>query len=166
MGTTYDQAWIVKESPRASVLRRHVHVYELSSMAGRVGPAGLSLFAVPRNTHQRRIRFNSCQGWRSDQTCRFGSARTIRKSGTTRCHAQEDDVESHQGHARFRQRIDGYDYKRMFYSQITERRNVKRSYGGTVANESDAQLCERPHLSLDPTKLETLSLVLQRSTSR
>ena len=32
-----------------------------------------------------------------------------RKSVTTRCHAQEDDVESHQGHARSRQRIDEHD---------------------------------------------------------
>ena len=34
------------ESPRALVPRRHMRVYELSYMAGRVGPAGLSLFAV------------------------------------------------------------------------------------------------------------------------
>ena len=50
-------------------------------MAGRVGPAGLSLFAAI----EERIRFNSCQEWRGFQTCRFGSARTNRKSGTTRC---------------------------------------------------------------------------------
>ena len=31
------------ESPTASVHRRHMHVYEPSCMAGRVGPAGLNL---------------------------------------------------------------------------------------------------------------------------
>ena len=45
MGTTCDQAWIAREL-RASVLRRHMHVYELSYMAGRVGLVGLSLFAA------------------------------------------------------------------------------------------------------------------------
>ena len=34
------------ESQRASLPHRHMHVYELSYMVGRVGPAGLSLFAA------------------------------------------------------------------------------------------------------------------------
>ena len=45
------------------------------------------------NTQQRRIRFDSCQERCGDQTCWTGSARTNWKSRTTRCHAQEDDVE-------------------------------------------------------------------------
>ena len=40
-------------------------------------------------------------------------------------------------------------------SQVTESRHVKHSYDGTVVNELDVLLCERPHLWLDPTKLET-----------
>ena len=35
-------------------------------------------------------------------------------------------------------------------------KHVKRSYDGIVANGSDAPLCERPHLWLDPTKVEIL----------
>ena len=83
-------------------------------MAGRVGPAGLNFFAATEK-HTNRGVFGStfAKNGVADQTCRFGSARTNRKSGTTRCHAQEDDVESHQGHARFRQRIDGNDSQRM-----------------------------------------------------
>ena len=42
------------------------------------------------------------------------------------------------------------------YSHITEQRHSKLSYDGTVVNESDALICERPHLWLDPTKLETI----------
>ena len=48
------------------------------------------------------------------------------------------------------------------YSHVTKRRHVKRSYEGTVANESDALLCERPHLWLDPTKLETLARIAEK----
>ena len=40
------------------------------------------------------------------------------------------------------------------YSHTTEQRHAKHSYDGTVVNESDAPLCEGPHLWLDPTKLE------------
>ena len=45
------------------------------------------------------------------------------------------------------------------YSHVTEQRHVKRSYDGTVPNESDAVRSERPHLWLDPTKLGTSSRV-------
>ena len=38
----------------------------------------------------------------------------IGRVGTTTRHAQEDDVESHQGHARLEQRIDGHASQRMF----------------------------------------------------
>ena len=63
-------------------------------MAGRVGPAGLNLFAATEE-HTIDVYF-------------------VRLSPRTAwCHVQEDDVESHQGHARFRRRIDGYDSQRM-----------------------------------------------------
>ena len=88
MGTTYDQAWIVRS------LHRHMHVCELSYMAGRVGLVGLGLFAV----------IDLAKNGVVIRPAGLGS-RTNWKSRTTRCHAQEDDVESHQGHARFRQRI-------------------------------------------------------------
>ena len=42
-------------------------------------------------------------------------------------------------------------------SHVTERGHVKRSYDGTVANELDVLLCERPRPWLDPTKLEAMS---------
>ena len=42
-------------------------------------------------------------------------------------------------------------------SALPSKKHVKLSYDGTVASESDAPLCEGPHLWLDPTKLETLS---------
>ena len=161
--------------------------------------------------------FESCQERCGDQTCWIGSTRTNRKSRTTWCHAQEDDVESHQGHVPFRQRIDGYDSQRMLesrqrddstrrfccgtmgtltssvfhailppwvtkmnvsmwvlckhmltdqqpsvYSHVTEQRHVKRSYDGTVANELDVLLCERPLPWLDPAKLETLSRIAKK----
>ena len=84
-----------------------MRIYELSYMAGHVGLLGLSLFAAIEEHTMQRIWLDSCQEWRDDQTCRFGTARTNRKSGTTRCcHAQEND-------ARFRQRIDGHDSQRM-----------------------------------------------------
>ena len=47
-------------------------------------------------------------------------------------------------------------------SHVTERGHVKRSYDGTVANELDVLLCERPHPWLDPTKLETLSRIAEK----
>ena len=57
-------------------------------------------------------------------------------------------------------------YKNMLMDQqpsvcgrVAERGHVKRSYDGTVANELDVLLCERPHPWLDPTKLETLSRI-------
>ena len=49
------------------------------------------------------------------------------------------------------------DQQPSVYSHVTEQRHAKLSYDGTVVNESDALLCERPHLCLDPTKLEMLS---------
>ena len=105
-------AWEIKhgseESLRASNPNRHMHVYEHSYMAGRVGLAGLNLFA------EECIRFDPYQERCGDQTCWFGSAGIHRKSGMRRRHAQEDDVECHQAHARFRQRIDGYECQRKF----------------------------------------------------
>ena len=43
------------------------------------------------------------------------------------------------------------------YSHVTEQKLAKLSYDGTVANESDELHCEKPHLWLDLTQLETLS---------
>ena len=54
------------------------------------------------------------------------------------------------------------DQQPSVYSHVIERRHVKRSYDGTVAIESDALLCERPHPWLDPTKLETLSRIAEK----
>ena len=64
-----------------------------------------------QNQHYQRVRtvVDTRQEGCGDQTRRIGSTRTNRKSGTTVCHAQKDDVESHQGHVRFRQRIEGHD---------------------------------------------------------
>ena len=39
---------------------------------------------------------------------------------------------------------------------------MKRSYDGTVVNESDALIGERPHLWLDPAKLETFSRIAEK----
>ena len=41
-------------------------------------------------------------------------------------------------------------------SHVTERGHVKRSYDGTVPNELDVLLFERPRPWSDPTKLKTL----------
>ena len=57
------------ENPGPSVVHRHMHVCELSYMAGRGGLVGLGLFAIEEHTIEAY--------W---------------KSRTTRCHAQEDDV--------------------------------------------------------------------------
>ena len=54
------------------------------------------------------------------------------------------------------------DQQPTVYSHITEYKHVKRSYDGIVANGSDAPLCERPHLWLDPTKSEMLSRVAEK----
>ena len=54
------------------------------------------------------------------------------------------------------------DQRHSVCSHVTERRHVKRSYDGTVANESDALLCEMPRRWLDPTQLETLSRIAEK----
>ena len=90
----YDQAWIVNESESRGSPSSHACLRAFVHNRGVFGST-------------------SCQEWCGDQTCRFGSARTHRKSRMTRCDAPEDDVESHQGHGRFRQRIDGHDSQRM-----------------------------------------------------
>ena len=41
-------------------------------------------------------------------------------------------------------------------------KHAKLSYDGTVVNEYDAPLCERPHLWLDPTKSEKLSRTAEK----
>ena len=88
-----------------------MHVYEHSHMVGRVELAGLNLSRCDRGTHDWSV---------------FGSTLTkngvaIRPAGLVeapeqigrRCHAQKDDVESHQGYARVRQRTEGHDSQRM-----------------------------------------------------
>ena len=55
MGTTFDEAWIVRESETLGSLRHHVRVCEHSCMAGHVGLVGLGVFAVNRGTHKRGI---------------------------------------------------------------------------------------------------------------
>ena len=57
------------------------------------------------------------------------------------------------------------DQKPSGYIHIVEQKHAKLSYDGIVMNESDAPLCGRRHLWLEPTKLRCC-LVLQRSTSR
>ena len=74
----------LRESLRASVPRRHMRVYEPSYIAERVGPAGPSLFVRPRNTESGCIRFDSCQEWCSDQTCRIEGIRKNRKRAERR----------------------------------------------------------------------------------
>ena len=54
------------------------------------------------------------------------------------------------------------DQQLSVHSHVTEQRHVKLSYDVTVANESDALICESPHLWLDPTKLETLSRIAEK----
>ena len=99
MGTTDDQSWIVRESETLgspsshACLRAFVHGW--TRWAG-----WPKLVRCDRGTHKRCVFwFDSCQERCGDQTCWIRSARTDWKSRTTRCHAQEKDVESHQGHA-------------------------------------------------------------------
>ena len=54
------------------------------------------------------------------------------------------------------------DQQLSVYSHITKQKHVRPSYHGTVVNESDVPLCERPHPWLDPTKLETLSRTAEK----
>ena len=54
------------------------------------------------------------------------------------------------------------DQQPSVYSHCTEQRHVKRSYDGTVANELDVLLCERPLQWLDPTKSEILSRIAKK----
>ena len=54
------------------------------------------------------------------------------------------------------------DQQPSVYSHITEQKHVKRSYDGIMANGTDAPLCERPHLWLDPTKLKILSRIAEK----
>ena len=100
MGTTYDQAWIVRESETLgspsshACLRAFVH-----SWTRWVG--WLRVIRCDRETHIRSV-FSSILAKNGGM---------IRPAGleAPRCYAQEDDVESHQRHARIRQRIDGHD---------------------------------------------------------
>ena len=66
----------------------------------------------PRNAQQRRIQFNPHRVLCDDQTCWIGNTRTNQQSGTTRWHSQEDDDESQQGYAWFRQSTGGIDSRR------------------------------------------------------
>ena len=85
MGTTYDQAWIVRESENLG--SPSSHAYLQAFVHGWTRWAGWPrLVRRARGTHNRTV-------WQSDLL--DYSARTNRKSGTTRCHAQEDDVENH-----------------------------------------------------------------------
>ena len=54
------------------------------------------------------------------------------------------------------------DQQPSVYSHISEQKHVKRSYDGIVANGSDKPLCERPHMWLDPAKLEILSRIAEK----
>ena len=129
--------------PRFSVVT--CMFYERSDTAGRVGLVGLSLFAAIEERTIERIWFDSRQARCSDQTCRLGSARTNRKSGTTRCRAQEDDVESHQGHARYRQRLDGHDSQRMLErcQRDGSTRRLCSSTMGTLTSSTQSCQCSR-----------------------
>ena len=118
MGTTHDQAWIVRESESLGSPSSHACLRAFAH--GWTRRAGWpKLVRCDRRTHNRCVLGSTLtKKWCSDQTCWIGSTRTNRKSGTTRCHAQKDDVESHQGHTRYRQRMDGHDSQR-----ILERRH-------------------------------------------
>ena len=59
MGTTYDQAWIVRESEKLLVLHHHMHVYELSFMAVHVGLVGLDLSDVTEEHTTEAYSFRS-----------------------------------------------------------------------------------------------------------
>ena len=92
MGTTCDQAWIVRESEN---LGSPIVTRMSTSFRTRLDASGWLALACSqrsRNTQRRRIWFDSCQERCGDQTCRIGSTGTHRKSGTTRRRAQEDDV--------------------------------------------------------------------------
>ena len=72
-----------------------------------LGPAGPSLLVrCDRGTHNRGV-FSSIRAKNGVVIRPAGleAPETNWKSRTTRCHAREDDVESHQGHARFRERM-------------------------------------------------------------
>ena len=80
MGTTCDQAWILRESETLgspsshACLQAFVHGWTrwpgwpTPAMAGHVGLVGYALPLLPRNTQQRHLQFDSCKE-RRDQTC-------------------------------------------------------------------------------------------------
>ena len=75
MGTTYDQAWTMRESETLGTPSSHAclraFVHGWTRWAG---------WLRPRNTQQRHIEFDSCHERRGDHTCWIGSARTGRES--------------------------------------------------------------------------------------
>ena len=68
MGTTHDQAWIVRESPKSTVLHHLMRANKPSCMAGHVGHVGLSLFdAIEEHTIEAYlVRHMPRTVWRSD----------------------------------------------------------------------------------------------------
>ena len=86
MGTTYDQAWIVRESESLGSSVVTCMSTSIRAWLDALGRLASNLFAAIEG-HTTEAYWDSCQEWCSDQTRRIGSTRTNRKSGTTRCHA-------------------------------------------------------------------------------
>ena len=113
MGTTYDQAWIVRESESVGSL---THACLRAFVHGWTRWTGWpELVRCDRRTHNRGVLGSTlAKNGAAIRPAGLEGAGTNHESRTTRCHAQEDDVESHQRHAHLRQRIDGHDSQRMF----------------------------------------------------
>ena len=109
MGTTYDQAWIVRGSETLgspsshACLRAFVHSW--TRWAG-----WLRVFRCDRETHNRGV-FSSVLAKNGVMIRLAGLQKHQNKSAelSDEVHVQEDDVKSHQRHARIRQKIDGHD---------------------------------------------------------
>ena len=96
MGTTYDQAWVVRESENLGSPSSHACLTSFRTWLDALGWLALRLFDAIRGTHNRGV-FGSTFAKNGVVIRPVGleAPELSRKSTMTRCHAQEDDVESH-----------------------------------------------------------------------
>ena len=106
-----------------------MHVYKPSLATAHVGWMAQTCSIRARDTQQRRIQFD----------------------------IHQDDTESHHGHARFKQIIEGHVSRRMLVNacQVTWQGHVNPSFDGIETNEPDALHRERVRLRSNLNKLVT-----------
>ena len=120
----------------AAILHHSIHVYKPSCATGHVGLAGPTCSIPPRNARQRRLQFDSHRERYDGQTCWIEKSGTNQEHRTTRGHVQEDYDDSDQGYARFSQRIEGHDSRRLLVKLQSKGMRILRSMGSRRTSQT------------------------------